>query len=233
MKIVVLSFFRNSAHGQLQRFMRQVADLRAALAPRYDVGLVAVYGDCTDNTGELLEAFCDALRIPATIVRCDHGGPVYGSTEQPERMRDLSKIANKGLDYVVSMTGPADYFVWYVESDLIWKPETVARLVMRLENEPVAAVAPLIFAGPHFYDVYSFRGLDGSRFAPFAPYHQTLLPEYMTEVSSVGSAFLMKGYVAQHVRIKNDGALPGFWEEARRLGYHVYVDPMERVEHPA
>jgi hypothetical protein len=79
--------------------------------------------------------------------------------------------------------------------------------------------------------VYGFRGLDGSRFAPFEPYHSTL--NGLTEVSSVGSSFVMMGYVALRTRINNNGALPGFWEDARARQFRVFVDPTLRVVHPA
>jgi hypothetical protein len=232
MRLVVLSFFRNAAGAQVQRFMRQVSDLMDS-HPSNNVALVAVYGDCTDNTRDSLQANANALDIPISIVRHDHGGPIYGSTESLQRMRDLSGVANAGLDEVFAIT-KGNCEIFYVESDLIWDAKTVLRLSDKLDaSEDADAIAPLVFAGEHFYDVYSFRGLDGSRFSPFKPYHQTMSMTELTEVSSVGSAFIMEGWILKDTRITNHGALPGFWEEARRNGHHVYVDPTEKVVHPA
>ena len=229
MKLVVLSFFRNAAGGQVQRFMQRVADLAEA---HRDVHVVAVYGDCVDNTAESLQAHADVRSIPLTLVSHDHGGPVYGSTEHPDRLRALSGLANAGLDAVLSLTKGA-CVVLYVESDLIWDAQTVLRLMDKLDKTRDAdVIAPLIFAGENFYDVYAYRGLDGLRFSPQKPYHHLLHHTLLTEVSSVGSCFVMEGWVLKDSRIRNEQALPGLWQQARKLGHRVYVDPTEKVQHP-
>lgn len=231
MNTVVLSFFRNVCDRRVHQFMQQVADLITD-SRRSDISLVAVYGDSKEDMPEILERQAQKLKVPMTLVRHDHGGPHYGSTENPARMRDLSGVANAGLDKVYALT-LGNCQVLYVESDLLWDPHTILRLFEKLRLSRYAdAIAPLVFAGEHFYDVYAFRGLDGSRFAPFAPYHADLKIDELTEVSSVGSCFVMKGTLLRDTRIINDGALIGFWEAALRNGHRVFVDSTERVEHP-
>jgi hypothetical protein len=144
--------------------------------------------------------------------------------------------------------------VVYVESDLVWDGETLRKLidlvvpfkvdVTRHESatseyvdgaRPWDVVAPMIFAGEHFYDVYSFRGLDSSRFAPFPPYHSSLRRHgELTEVSCVGSCLVMPATVARDKRVRMEsGALVEWCEKARAVGYRLAVVPDLVVRHPA
>ena len=91
-------------------------------------------------------------------------------------------------------------------------------------------VAPMIFAGPMFYDTFVFRK-NGQRFKAEAPYHPHLHPYELTTVDSVGSAFIMTPDVARSVRMTT-GVLVEFCNNARALGHRVAVDPTLRIEHP-
>jgi hypothetical protein len=231
MKMFVLSFFRNCAGRQTKRFMNQCAKL-AALYP-HELHVIAVYGDCVDNTADALrvEALVHNLRLH--LVEHNHGQGVFGSTEAPERMKALSGLSNAGLDKVCDLS-QGNGKIFYVESDLIWNVNTIMRLCERLNLSVDAdAIAPLVFAGEAFYDIWGYRGLDGTRFQPFPPYHPSLKEKGLTEVSSVGSCFVMEAWVLRDTRIKNDNALVGFWEAARANGYRIFVDAGEKVEHPA
>lgn len=226
---MVLSFFRHSSVDHVKRFMLRVKELQA-VSP-CPVALIAVWGDSPDSLGTLLGEMARRMGIDATIHRFDHGGPVFGSTEAPERMQALSSLANSGLDCLQAYTQDGDH-VFYVESDLLWEPETVLRLSGWLDHYQLDALAPMIYAGQAFYDIWGFRGLDGNRFGGIKPYHPDLRETPIVEVSSVGSAFVMRAAVAEEVRIKNGNALVGFWEEARDKGYRVWVAQTEAVRHP-
>jgi hypothetical protein len=252
MNIVIGSAFRNSPHEQVSRWCRQVHDLRAAMSG-HSVRCVAVEGDSTNDTADDLLRTAHEYSLDLSLVHCHHGGPVFGSTESPERMACLSRVGNAIFDAVRE----TDDVLVYVESDLIWTPETIMRLIGHLGDiDAPDVVAPLVFAGDNFYDVYVFRGLDGERFAPFFPYHSSLIssgkteppytwsdiwftgegidtmPVRVKEVSSVGSCLVMRGRVARTARIRNDQALIGWCEDARRLGYRIAVAPGLTVEHP-
>lgn len=193
---------------------------------------VAVEGDSTDSTARDLKRGVQTRDLDLTVYTHNHGGPVWGSTENPARLAALSGVANKILDGVRE----SDDVLLYVESDLIWTPESIYQLIGYLDElKGVDVVAPLVFAGRHFYDVWAFRGLDGNRFSPFPPYHADLTETTSdcTFVSSVGSCLVMSERVARQVRICNGQALVGWCEEARRLGYGIVVAPNVRVEHPA
>jgi hypothetical protein len=229
MNLVILSFFRNSAHGQAQAFLARCAALRDVLRLSYGVRVIAVYGDCVDNTADVLqfEALRHGLRLQ--LVEHSHGGPVFGSTEEPARLRALSALGNAGLASV----GETDDLVWYVESDLQWDPTTVESLAMRIMLESVDVIAPLCMAGAAFYDIFVFRK-SGHRFGPFYPYHGECRHDgqLTRDMDSVGSAFLMRGYVARECRIINDACLIGFGEDVRAKGYTIACDASQIVRHP-
>lgn len=223
MNIVVGSAFRNCA-PRVQGFMQQVTDLLFAYPdPKITVRVIAAEGDSRDATREQLEKYPGVHVLDAA-----HGGPYFGSTEAPERMKALSQVGNT----IFAGARPDDDVLVYVESDLLWDAATVKWLI-QIALERVGGYdvfAPLVFAGEHFYDTWGFRGLDGERFAPFAPYHSSL--NGLTEVSSVGSCLVMRGEAARACRIKNDYCLVGWCEDARAQGFKIAVDPTLRVEHP-
>lgn len=223
MRLAVLSFFRNSAHGQAQRFMSYVAALRDVWGP---VRLIAVWGDCEDDTQRVLSQHAVERELSVQLIEASHGGPVYGSTEDSRRLRQLSMVCNAGL----SSIAPNDELVWYVESDLKWSPETVITLRDRLLSSSYDALAPLVFAGPHFYDIWGYQR-NGQRFSPFRPYHPDLNGAIL-RVDSVGSGFLMHARMGRQCRVQNDMALLGFFEDAREQGFSIAVDPTLRIDHP-
>lgn len=227
-RIAVLSFFRNAEGAHVHRFIERVSSLRNLSA--YPVRIVAVFGDCVDQTANDLLRQAEKHDLSLQLVESSHGGPVFGSTEDPARLKALSQIGNAGL----SAINDEDAYVFYVESDLLWDASTVLQLVKRVQaEEKPTIVAPLIFAGENFYDVFCFRK-NGARFAPFYPYHSELDHNVnaLTDVDSVGSAFVMPAEIARQCRIKNDNVLMGFCEDAWAHGFQVKVDPSLKVNHP-
>lgn len=229
---VVVSAFRNSSEDHVLRWSRQVCEL--VNSGRFDsVRAVAVVGDCKpgDETTDYLQRWAQAGGYNLTIVECNHGGQHFGSVEHPQRMAQLSKVGNAMLDSVEE----GDEFVLYVESDLIWDEPTVYRLLSRLQTFTYADVlAPLVFAGEHFYDVWAFR-LNGAQFSPFPPYHSDLdmHAQAVRQVDSVGSCLVMRGKVARNRDLRmTNGALVEWCNTARQNGYRIGVACNERVEHP-
>jgi hypothetical protein len=242
LRIVVGSAFRNAAGAQVSRWMSQVAALRRELRDHYYCAFraVAVEGDSRDSTREQLISEAQGQGVDLTLVTCNHGGPHYGSTEQPERMAALSMVGNAILDAVV----PEDDVLVYVESDLIWEPETIRRLVDHVlrpngeagtvdPNTAAHVYAPLTMAADLFYDIWGVRDLKGNRFSPFPPFHHGLNGVPM-EVGSLGSCLVMPARAARDVNVRmRRGALVEWSGFAREAGYRLMVCPDLKVRHPA
>jgi len=163
------------------------------------------------------------------VVDCAHRGPVFGSTEAPERMKALSYVCNTML----SAVRQEDDIVFYVESDLVWDAFTVCALInAAVEREGGFDVfAPMVFAGRAFYDIWGFRKY-GQRFNSLPPYHPELTNGHPVELDSAGSCLVMRGEIARNVRITNDYALVGWCDNARKQGYKIAVHPQLWISHP-
>lgn len=229
MNIAVGSAFRNSASG-LTAYFNRVKALQAHAGPQHRVRVIAAEGDSTDGTKHALGIVARSKGLPLEVRPCDHGGPVFGSTEDPARLDALTAVGNAILEGVRA----DDDALVYVESDLLWDPHTVGSLLdMALERrDGYDVLAPMVWSQPDvFYDIFAYRK-DGARFGPFAPYHPGLAPAGVTEVDSAGSCLVMRGEVARQVRIPQGGALVGWCERAREAGYRVGVTRDFGVRHP-
>lgn len=226
MNIAVGSAFRNSAGPHLSRYAIQLQSFIDYVGKRgHSVRWIATEGDSVDNTRIEIQRVARQLPVELSLAIREHGQRWFGSTEEPERMKALSFVGNGILE---SVHGSDDILV-YVESDLIWKPDMICRLIDR----DVDVISPMPFAGEAFYDIWAFRK-NGIRFSPFEPYHPELQNHgSLTEVDSVGSCLVMKGYIARECRIRNDNALVGLCDDIREKGYKIYVDAQERIYHPA
>lgn len=222
MNVTIASAWRDSAH-RVDRYRQQVRALDAHARGALMIDVLAVHGDSTDDTERAL------VLAGFRTVACHLGTPRYGSTEQPERMVALSKVGNA----IFNAVQPDCDVLVYVESDLIWDAHTIGSLIDMAARQDGGfdVFAPLIFAGDCFYDVWGFRK-NGSRFAPFAPYHSELDHTGLTEVDSVGSCLVMRGDVARACRIRNNYCLVGWCEDARAHDFRVAVHPGFRVKHP-
>ena len=227
MKIAIGSAFRNSAGRHISRYMNQVDNLHSYLNTLgWQLRIIAVEGDSTDRTRQELTTFGQGLGIPFELVTRNHGKKVFGSTEEPERMKALSYVGNGILESVRE----EDDALIYVESDLLWSPTTMVSLLQKL-GPGIDCISPLIFAGQAFYDIWAFRK-NGHRFGPFHPFHGDLKFDEPTACDSTGSCLVMKGEVARACRIIDDEALVGFGRDVWAKGFTLYCDARERIFHP-
>lgn len=227
MNIVLGSAFRNAAGGQIDRWTKQCKTLKDLCS---NFRVIAVEGDSTDYTRSQLVADCRRHNLNLSLITCNHGQRVFGSTEEAERLEALSQVGNA----ILSGVNQSDDILIYVESDLIWEAKTIAALIDTLMACELDVVAPLIFAGDNFYDIFVYRGLDGERFSPFPPYHKhlTLSESLPVEVESAGSCLVMRAEVARKCKIRDNNALLGFCKDVGENGYHIFVDPTQRIYHP-
>ena len=229
MKVALGSAFRNSvSNRQFDRWVTQALSLAWMLRRAgHELMVIMAEGDSNDRTREAIDTFLVEGSVKGMRVDVTHGGPWFGSTEHAERFAALQGVGNGILE--ATMTD-VDVLV-YVESDLIWEAYEVLSLMERL-SASVDVVAPLIFAGSAFYDIFAYRDLDGVRFGPFAPFHPTLDTQTFMEVSSAGSCLVMKGEVARKCRVDATSGLVGFCADARQQGFRIWVDSDRTVRHP-
>jgi hypothetical protein len=222
MNIVVISAFRNMA-GRIKRYMRQVDELRNSL-PADHVRVVAVEGDSVDRTASILKEY-----PYMTVVTHNHNQRVFGSTEAPERLKALTGVMMAGWGGVRD----DDDVLLYVESDLLWSADEVAPLLESASGrrDGYDIVAPLVFAGDYFYDVWGFRK-DGVRFSPIPPFHADLATTGITEVDSVGSCFAVGAQLAAKVSPVGEEALVSWCRGAKELGLRIGVAAEHRIHHP-
>lgn len=229
MRVAIGSAFRNCSPNA-PRYMERVAALVQHL-PDLSFRVIAVEGDSVDNTRQALRIAADYHGVDLDLRTCNHGGRDFGSTEEPDRMVALSKVGNAIFDGVREDDG----VLVYVESDLRWDPETIAEMIAQAWNREGGfdVFAPLVMAGPSFYDIWGFRGLDGRRFSPHYPFFPGLFPDEVRdsafEVGSVGSCLVMRTEVARACRIRNDYCLVGWCEDARSQGYRIAVNSTLKV----
>ena len=229
MKVALGSAFRNSvSNRQFDRWITQALSLAWLLRRNgHEMTVIMAEGDSNDRTREVIDTFLDEGAVSGVRVDVTHGQPWFGSTEHAERFAALQGVGNGILE---AITTDIDVLV-YVESDLIWEAFEILSLIERL-SAAVDVVAPLIFAGSCFYDIFAYRDLDGVRFGPFAPFHSSLEAQTFVEVGSAGSCLVMKGEVARKCRVDATSGLVGFCADARQQGFRIWVDSDRTVRHP-
>jgi hypothetical protein len=220
MRVVFGSAFRNSTrNGQIQRYLDQVRSFMFLDSPVTSVRVIAVEGDSKDHTHDELIRLSSLMGVKLDVTTCNHGGPVFGSTEEPARLAALSKVGNCIFDQVTD----TDDVLVYVESDLQWRPKAILQLVVNAvdRTDGFDVFAPAVLAGQCFYDIWGFRYPNGARFSPF----EKTMGLGITELSSVGSCLVMRRDVAKVCRIRNDYALVGWCEDARQQGFKIAMNP--------
>lgn len=206
MTLTVASIFRNST-GYIDRYFAQINALRE----RIDVDLVLAEGDSTDDTWERLNAAQDGL-----VLKVDHGGPHYGSVDHPNRWADIALVVRT----VIANAGNPERFMW-IESDLIWEPDTILHLLKDLDEVP--AVAPMVLkqGTTTFYDYWGFRK-NGELFMRYAPYYWEPDPDArLVKIDSCGSCFVTRAF-EQVQRWDGIWPYPG----------DLWLDPEQEIFHP-
>lgn len=215
--MILASVFRDSAE-YLERYVNQVKALREEM-PVY---VVAVEGDSTDDTWAMLQD------TDFYVLKCEHGGPKFGSIDHPTRWRQIASACQVAMIAATRLCEPDDVF-GYIESDLIWEPETLVTLVDDLSRVP--AVAPMSMVGDRFYDSWGHRK-DGVEFRGSAPFFDGWDPEALTPIDSAGSCFVTRGHYLQFLNFSPVDCIRGIGQSLRDNGYQLYLDPTVKVEHP-
>lgn len=228
MNITLCSSFR-TATGYLPRYLRQVDALDTLLYHAgHRLSFIWAEGDSTDSTQKMLHAA--RWRFKTTIVDATHGGPNFDSIVSVRRFAQLAYVANKVWEL---LPAEADAVIW-VESDLVWEPAMMVRLIERLQDVP--CVGPMVMDSPPaqtYYDVWAHRR-GGVQFTKQPPYHPHIPATNgcLLEMDSIGSIVAMRGEVARAVYVPVEDVLVGTCRMIRELGHSVWLDTGAKCFHP-
>ncbi len=242
MKVVLASIFRDSC-PYLERYFAQVRALRDALLPDKEFRAIWCEGDSMDATYDTLKGWADHYVPFIDLFQYHHGGPKYPSEDIEDRWRRIALVDNAVMERLPKDT---DALI-YVESDLIWQPQTMVDLVTLLKK--AEAVAPMCFHGDTkaFYDTWGYRGRNGVQFTRHPPYHDMLddpdgmggypgigiIPEdNLYPLLSAGSCVVMRGEVARVARFGELDCIVGLGRSIREHGYGLWLAPDLAVIHP-
>lgn len=224
MTVNLTSIFRDSVE-YVDRYFEQVAKLEAHLGE--EVRLVLAEGDSTDDTYEAISEHLVDHANGDELLKVDHGGPKYGSVDNPDRWARIAMVCNRVMEAASAYLGPKIY----VESDLIWTPQTMEQLLEDLAVVP--AVAPLSMRHGSFYDIWGHRGLDGERFQSAPPYHPSINGAPLVEIGSAGSCVVMREEVARVARFGELDCIVGLGRDIRyNAKASLWLDTRVQVEHP-
>ena len=228
MNVALTSIIRNGTR-YVDRYMEQAEALARAIESGGDrFVLVMAEGDSTDGTMAWLAEYVQRAPFGMVVFSIPHGGPVFGSVNDPTRWRNIARTWNGLYAQLRQFVGTSDSVI-YVEADLIWNVDTMLRLLYHVECG-LDAVSPMSFHGDVFYDLWGHVGMDGSRFSAAPPYHPSINGGELVQIASAGSCMAMSGRVALTCRFAEQDAMLGHSIYANKL--KLWLDPTLRVEHP-
>ncbi len=231
-KICICSIFRDSIsrNNELQKYKNRVEDL---IYKKDYLYFSLVEGDSKDNTLEVLQQyFCNNNSV---VTQLNSNLPHYGSEVNSERFKILTAAANKTLDVAIEKWDDIEWFLW-LESDLIFEPSLLNDLITSASKLNSKFVSPMIFnwsSKEWFYDTYAFIELETKeQFFNGYPYHSKFRDVPM-KMHSVGSAMLIHADIIKAgARWHSERAIIDLCNDARNLGYEIWVDPSIVVYHP-
>lgn len=215
--MILASVFRDSA-SYLDRYVAQVEALRE----HCPVFVIAVEGDSDDNTWTLLQD------TDFYVLKAEHGGPRYGSIDHLTRWRQIASACNIAMIAATRLTEPDDIF-GYIESDLLWDPETMLTLGDDLMRVP--AVAPMSMITDRFYDTFGYT-CNGTKFDLYPPYHADIDLTCLSPIDTAGSCFLTLGHYLPYLNFSPTECIRGIGQSLRHNGWQLYLDPTVAVHHP-
>jgi len=170
-ELTILSIFRQSEE-YLTRYFNQVCEVFNDFPkPCHAIWLE---GDSTDSTFDLLlkeKDKIEALGHTVTLIKFDLKGPYWPSIKNYQRWLQLATCWNKCLEQL-----KPSKFTICVESDLIWDPKVVKRIVSKIDRDHHVVCPMLMFAESVryfrtklFYDSWGFSR-EGRKFSSSPPY---------------------------------------------------------------
>lgn len=224
MNVTIGSMFRDSSAYIQRTLFQQMHGLGDLLRARGDhATFVLIENDSQDDTYYWLNEFGGCGHDPTVLIKRHDDCPYFPSVDRPERWRHLAWVGNATLEELDNHD--ADRFL-YVESDLIWKPEDLLRLIDQAEDQAVCAIN--LQPSGAVYDTWGHRA-EGVRFQASHPYHHAYTGQLMRVESACGATAL-PAEVAAKTRFQPEDCYVGW---LRQVGEHipVWLDPTVEVIH--
>lgn len=226
-ELTILCIMRNSL-GYMDRFLSQVNYVFQRFEPAH---LIICEGDSDDGTKQRLAQIAahddDTVHGDVTVVELDTGKPLMGgNVNHPSRWWTLEVAWNECIKHLE----PTKYAVC-VESDLIWSPDVLSKMIAHLDAGKGDVLAPMLMrenaiTGKYFYDTNGDR-LHGINFSNYPPYH----PEWddnqqFMQLDVAGGMLVMKGETLNKATWKDQCTL--HYAE----GTKVVLDTRSEILHP-
>lgn len=224
LKLAILSLFRTSM-WYLDTYIRQVRALEWPGEKR----VYAVEGDHADGTRDALLEW--AQMDDVKVITHNHGYRIFGSTQNPIRLRELAKCGNAGLD-AIAYDKWADV-VWFVDSDYRIAPDVAMRL--RAHGKEAIAAYPMAESmnrGKFFYDTWgwSWKGRPFRQWGP--PYHPAIRGNAIHPVDTVGGNLMLDAaLVYDGARMSEAEPIRGLCKAVRERGVGLWGDPQTMIWH--
>jgi hypothetical protein len=231
-ELTILSIFRQS-ETYLDRYFSQIEQ---AFALRGGIcHAVWLEGDSEDATYPLLQSKKEKLESQGhhvTLVKFDLKGPYWNSMRDLNRWAQLATCWNRCLEHLL----PSKLTVC-VESDLIWDPSTIEKIIPKLSSER-KVICPMLmtenslelFGVDHFYDIWGFSR-NGKKFSSFSPYWKpdpVLKEDHQFVQVSTGGGMIVSSYEEKRqAKWALDCCILHFPKEIE-----IFMDKTVKIHHP-
>ncbi len=239
-KLLVISIFKNSniwiekvlqCMNDLYLFNQKIDDER-----KLDINFSFIDENSNDGTFKRLEDYSkEGFILNIQLRSFGQYDDTYDNKEKYVEYKKLAKIRNYAIEQSVAGFPLNDNdYILFVDNDVKFEENIVHELIKNMKDYQADIMAPMIYIKDketYFYDIFSYRLLDGSQIAYLSPYNIDM--NKPNEMSSVGSFYIMKYKVAKNIRYSGeyDSEQVEFCNKARSLGFKIFVDPRLSVYH--
>ncbi len=237
-KLLVMSIFKNSnmwigkvlqCMNNLYLFNQRIDDER-----RLDINFSFIDENSDDGTFKKLEDYSkEGFILNIQLRSFGQYDDIYDSKDKYAKYKKLAKIRNYAIEQsVLEFPLNDDDYILFTDSDVKFEENVVHELIKDMEDYRADIIAPMIYIkdkDTYFYDIFSYRLLDGSQIAYFSPYNIDMSKP--SEMGSVGSFYIMKYKVAKNIKYSGDSEHVEFCNNARSKGFKIFIDPRLSVYH--
>lgn len=187
--ILICSAFKDSEKF-IDRFLNNLLNLIAYSKTKHDIELCFIEGNSTDFTALRIKNWLQSL--PEDI---NYKYKNLHISSKTERFTALSIMRN-----MLIKIGLKNYhnYVLMIDSDTIFEPSLIEKLITSIEENQCDVIAPLVFienfkehSNDYFYDTLAYIDINGINFKHLYPYSKETKTDII-KANSVGTCYLIK-----------------------------------------